>query len=337
MVLQIPIIFLERGTTMKQWRSFILGMITTMLLISLADIATASTGEKNAVLTYKNIRITLDGVEVVPKDANGNVVEPFIVDGTTYLPIRGIANALGLSVSWIDETSTVALTKSSLVTPGSSTGTQNNTNENGVSYKITYQNSKLYEDSHGKTYCYAIVEVNNTGSSNLYLKDAIFDFEDQNGNLLATYSSLISSDPNIIAPGEKGYFYCNMAALSGNINSNTDYIFKPTLQIEKSKNDIIRYEISNLSMTEGEFLSPVKIIGRVTNNTNKDDSMVWVSCVLYRADGTPIAVHGTNVLGLKAGQTLSFDANAVYLMSLGLDYSEIASYKVYACKTQYQF
>ena len=43
-------------------------------------------------------------------DANGNYVEPFIIDGTTYLPVRGIASALGLNVGWDGATKTVLLT-----------------------------------------------------------------------------------------------------------------------------------------------------------------------------------------------------------------------------------
>lgn len=36
-------------------------------------------------------------------------MEPFILDGTTYLPVRAVAGALGLGVGWDDATSTVTL------------------------------------------------------------------------------------------------------------------------------------------------------------------------------------------------------------------------------------
>lgn len=58
---------------------------------------------------YRDIKITIDGTELVPKDVSGNVVEPFIIDGTTYLPVRAISEALKLSVAWDDSTSTVIL------------------------------------------------------------------------------------------------------------------------------------------------------------------------------------------------------------------------------------
>lgn len=204
-------------------------------------------------------------------------------------------------------------------------------------YEITYQNCILHRDTLDQICCYAIVEVENTGTVNLYLDDATFDFEDKDGKLLATYSTMISSDPDIIAPGEKGYFYCNMGILKGDIDENTEYNFVPNLKIVKSKNEIIRYDITDTSITEGGMLSPATVIGRIKNNTNDDVGLVWVAVVFFREDGTPIAACGTNVTDLKAGEQQSFDADAVYLMNLNLEYSDITRYEVYACKTQYQF
>lgn len=61
-------------------------------------------------ITYRDVSILLDGETLTPRDAAGNVVEPFLIDGTTYLPVRAICEALGLTVSWDAATSTVALT-----------------------------------------------------------------------------------------------------------------------------------------------------------------------------------------------------------------------------------
>ena len=58
---------------------------------------------------YKNIKIILNGINIEPKDVNGNIVGPFIIDGTTYLPVRAICKALGLEVNWNSETNTVEL------------------------------------------------------------------------------------------------------------------------------------------------------------------------------------------------------------------------------------
>lgn len=60
--------------------------------------------------TYTGTKITLNGTTITPKDANGKVVEPFAVNGTTYLPVRAVAGALGLNVDWDQATKTIKLT-----------------------------------------------------------------------------------------------------------------------------------------------------------------------------------------------------------------------------------
>lgn len=95
---------------MKRIPGFLAGFLTAALITALCFPAFASTVRQlNA--NYSGIKITLDGAEIVPTDANGATVEPFTVDGTTYLPVRAIANALGLNVEWDGTTQTVKLTK----------------------------------------------------------------------------------------------------------------------------------------------------------------------------------------------------------------------------------
>ena len=58
---------------------------------------------------YNDIKIVVDGQQITPNDGNGKVVEPFISYGTTYLPVRAIANAFGKEADWDGETNTVIL------------------------------------------------------------------------------------------------------------------------------------------------------------------------------------------------------------------------------------
>lgn len=99
---------------MKKW--YVLTIIIVMIS-ALALTVSASTGTVQRTLSYNDIKITLDGQEITPLDANGNSVEPFIIDGTTYLPARGIASALGLDVSWDQTTKTVQLNTGSVSAP----------------------------------------------------------------------------------------------------------------------------------------------------------------------------------------------------------------------------
>jgi len=90
------------------WSGALAGMMAA-LLIATAIPVMASSGSRTIDITYNNIKIALDGQQITPRDGQGNIVEPFIYEGTTYLPLRAIANALGLSVEWDGATQTVKL------------------------------------------------------------------------------------------------------------------------------------------------------------------------------------------------------------------------------------
>ena len=72
---------------------------------------------EKAELFYHDIKIYIDGAEIVPKDANNNVVEPFTMNGTTYLPVRAISNAFGKDVEWDGSTQSVYIGKKDQTKP----------------------------------------------------------------------------------------------------------------------------------------------------------------------------------------------------------------------------
>lgn len=51
-------------------------------------------------LHYRDIKIVFDGHEVDCVDVNGDSTEPFIIDGSVYIPARAAANAMGLDIDW---------------------------------------------------------------------------------------------------------------------------------------------------------------------------------------------------------------------------------------------
>jgi transglutaminase-like putative cysteine protease len=72
---------------------------------------------QNIAATYRDIKIYIDRTLIAPKDANGAVVEPFIFNGTTYLPVRAVAEALGKEVSWDGGTNSVYIGAQPTATP----------------------------------------------------------------------------------------------------------------------------------------------------------------------------------------------------------------------------
>lgn len=94
----------------KELKGFVAGVLLSSLIVSAVP-TMAEKVTRSAELLYNDIKVVIDGKRADLKDANGNTVEPFIVDGTTYLPVRAVANALDKAVSWDGATQTVYLGK----------------------------------------------------------------------------------------------------------------------------------------------------------------------------------------------------------------------------------
>lgn len=168
----------------KLWNGFIPGFITALLLVSLVGGALAvNSYQKQATLNYSGIAITLDGKTITPTDASGNPVEPFGIDGTTYLPVRGIANVLGLDVLWDGATQTVNLTTPGLSSSGGTTSGETALLDQagikifytGIDYDGTFGTNVKFrvENATGKTYTVQAREV----SVNGYMVDPIMSIE----------------------------------------------------------------------------------------------------------------------------------------------------------------
>ena len=78
--------------------SFLAGMLTVVLLMALTVSALAADGSLS--LTVNPIRVLVNGEVFQPKDAQGNDVLVFTYNGTTYAPLRALAEAYGLEVGY---------------------------------------------------------------------------------------------------------------------------------------------------------------------------------------------------------------------------------------------
>lgn len=95
----------------EQAKGFVAGLLVAVMALGLIGTAAATIGKRTVEVDYTDIKIELNGEKVTPVDANGDVVEPFAINGTTYLPVRAVSNALGLDVGWDGATSTVKLSE----------------------------------------------------------------------------------------------------------------------------------------------------------------------------------------------------------------------------------
>src|SRR6476620_8168613 len=90
-----------------------LGIISIIVVFAMALLATGAFAGANSELiqAYINhdIKLTVNGAKFTPKDSDGNTLEPIIYNGSTYLPVRALTNAIGGSAVWDDKTQTVAI------------------------------------------------------------------------------------------------------------------------------------------------------------------------------------------------------------------------------------
>lgn len=103
-------------------KGIIVGAICTSAIFTSMTVF-GKVSKETITVSYDNIKLVVDGKTVTPKDGNGNVVEPFTYNGTTYLPLRAAVDAITggtKPVSWDGNTSTIYI--------GSAQNNQNNNN-----------------------------------------------------------------------------------------------------------------------------------------------------------------------------------------------------------------
>ena len=96
------------------FKSMVLGCVIGATVMG-AIPAMGYDGVRTIQAVFKNIKICVDGVQMTPRDTAGKEVEPFIYNGTTYLPVRAVGEAVGKEVTYDGSTNTVYLGKSGQV------------------------------------------------------------------------------------------------------------------------------------------------------------------------------------------------------------------------------
>lgn len=90
------------------WKGFGAGFMAFLLLMCLCITALASS--RRTIDVEDGVGISLNGATFIPRDVNGNQVAVFVYNGTTYVPVRAIGEAMGLDVDYDSINRTVLLT-----------------------------------------------------------------------------------------------------------------------------------------------------------------------------------------------------------------------------------
>ena len=195
-------------------------------------------------------------------------------------------------------------------------------------YEVSAKHARLYEDGQGALVCDALAEITNTGDGDLYLREAAFGLTSPTGDELGACTGTIYSGPEIIKPGERGYFYCNSCAVEGDgLEAETRVALVPTVTVENAAHDIVRYDVSDMTIQNDDPFLPFSVTGRLENSTGADDTMVRLTCILYDKDKNALAAYGSFISELPAGKGEAFELPA-YSLS-GIAFEDISTFWVF--------
>lgn len=215
-------------------------------LAAALSVGSFAAGSLITISVDPTVKIKVNGEEFKPKDANGNDVMTFIYNGTTYAPLRALAEAYGLQVGY-DAGANMATV-----------------DDPDAGYAPVYDNYGIYDDYSASTnnQLYSDDYITLT-YSRVYQKDSIwgdeyhveFMVENKTGSQLNFYCDAISLNGfsykisgynNSVAPNSSGYidFYTDdnsalpltgITAVSGKIDvyddtetlrfNDSDYIY----------------------------------------------------------------------------------------------------------------
>ena len=111
----------------KQGASFVL--VGTMLLTTSAVIKNSESDRNNGrfhelyqtatsqtqeIEVSQGVNIYVDGLPFTPTNAKGELIYPFVYNGTTYLPVRALANSFGIAIDWDDSKKAVTMSLKSI-------------------------------------------------------------------------------------------------------------------------------------------------------------------------------------------------------------------------------
>lgn len=221
----------------KRLQGLIAGILIGAMLTS--GMVFAKQASETISVIYDNIKILIDGKEYQPTDVNGNKVEPFIYNGTTYLPVRAIANAFEKEVGWNAETMTVSL--------GSQKFEWLN-KQSHVDYQPEYCRSseftlidngiRLYQSGGGSFHDYDI-----------FPKQTIT--YKINGEYSKFVATLYNGESN--GAGTKVTFYGDNKKVLHSIPALSNDTPKMDIEIDISNQKILYIEVQNIDFYEGEI------------------------------------------------------------------------------------
>lgn len=206
--------------------------------------------------------------------------------------------------------------------------------QNQANYNVTYQNISFYQDSINTLWAQAIVEITNTGNCDLYLNYSSYELISEAGSIIHTNSNSFTAYPQVISPGEKGYYYEEVMMDEGTPTEGIS--ITPHINASSSKIVNTRLEVSNTEVYDKEF-GNIDLHGKIKNTTDTEQSYISVAAVLFNSEKKPIGLlHTALPDSFQPGEERGFELEA-FSLPPSINKAAISEYTVYSYPIQYQY
>lgn len=192
-----------------------------------------------------------------------------------------------------------------------------------IDYEIVDADMVAFKGRSG-IYVSSYVAIKNNSSCPITYSGVNIDYEDDDGNLLAT-DSMTKCIPEAVKSGQTGYIYSYYYDISG-IDISDGLMIDLSGQV-KAVSDFFEIEISDISAKTGGF-QDITITARGRNNTGEQKNLVEPGGIFFGKDGKAVGFcYGME--SFEAGQTKSFEISGD-LMSSDYDTSMVDHVEVFA-------
>lgn len=198
-----------------------------------------------------------------------------------------------------------------------------------ASFKVTDQRLNVYRNRAEEFWGQVIAVVQNTGDAPIYLQNSTFHITDAEGKSLAS-DTTVSAYPQIVAPGETGYYYAETYLETESAEGLT---LEFTPQVSVSAQQAVTYTVENPDLQDSRY-GGMELRVTLSNSAAQDTRHYCVAVLLFDAEGKLLGqFYDVPSVKVPAGGSAVLELSS-YMLPDTVTKAEIADYRILAYELQ---
>lgn len=204
-----------------------------------------------------------------------------------------------------------------------------NTEPTVISYEIADQRLNVYRNRAEEFWGQVITAVTNTGDAPIYLENSSFRISDAEKKSAASDTTL-SAYPQIVAPGETGYYYAE-TYLETESADGLSLEFTP--QISAFSQQPVNYTVEDALLQDSRY-GGMELRVTVSNATAQDTRRYCVAVLLFDGQGTLLGqFYDVPSVKIPAGGSQVLELSS-YMLPETVTTTQVADYRILAYELQ---